>query len=103
MHRLAILALTLTALASGNALAGGRAACRIVYAPPLWSVCYAEEVIWSAPPLEVALGAEWRTWPEPQVGLYSLIGLYMPDWWATLEIGRSPGWWRFALGAGIRW
>ena len=106
MRRAGILLLTLTALASGNALAGGRAACRVVYGPPLWSVCYAEEVIWAQGPLEVALGAEWRTWPEPQVGLYSLVGLYLPDWWATLEVGRSLGGlegWRWAFGVGIRW
>lgn len=104
--RLAILGLTLTALVCGSALAGGRAACRVVYGPPLWGVCYAEQVVWSAGPLEVALGAEWRSWPGPQVGLYSLVGLYLEGWWATLEVAR-PLWggvpWGWAIGAGVRW
>lgn len=106
MRRLAILVLTLAALASGSALAGGRAACRVVQGPPLWAVCYAEEVVWSQGPLEAAVGVEWRSWPEPQVGLYSLVGLYLEGWWATLEVARpllgaSP--WRWAIGAGVRW
>ena len=104
--RLAILGLTLTALACGSALAGGRAACRVVYGPPLWGVCYTEAVVLSAGPLEVALGVEGRTWPEAQVAPYTLIGLYLEGWWATLEVARpllgaSP--WRWAIGAGVRW
>lgn len=104
--RLAILGLTLTALACGSALAGGRAACRMVYGPPLWWVCYAEEVVWQAGPVEVAVGVEGRTWPEAQVAPYTLIGLYIEGWWATLELARpllgtSP--WRWAIGAGVRW
>ncbi|BDG16935.1 hypothetical protein [Thermus brockianus] len=104
--RLAILGLTLTALACGSALAGGRAACRVVYGPPLWGVCYAEEVVWQAGPVEAAVGVEARTWPEAQVTPYTLIGLYLEGWWATLEVARplpgvSP--WRWAIGAGVRW
>lgn len=104
--RLVILVLTLAALASGSAWAGGRAACRVVYGPPLWGVCYAEQVLWSAGPLEVALGVEARTWPQEQVAPYTLIGLYLEGWWATLEVARpllgaSP--WRWAIGAGVRW
>jgi hypothetical protein len=101
--RLATLVLTLTALVSGSALAGGRAACRVVYGPPLWGVCYAEQVVWSAGPLEVALGVETRTWPEGAVSAYTLLGLYMPGWWATLELGRGLSSWRWAIGAGVRW
>ncbi len=100
---LAALLLTLSALASGSVLAGGRAACRVVYGPPLWGVCYAEQVLVAAGSLEVAVGAEVRTWPEAQVGLYTLLGLYMPGWWATLEVGRGLDSWRWALGAGVRW
>lgn len=106
MRRLATLALTLIALACGSALAGGRAACRMVYGPPLWGVCYAEAVVWVQGPLEVAVGVEGRTWPEAQVAPYTLIGVYLPGWWWTLEVGRallgaSP--WRWAIGAGVRW
>lgn len=106
MSRAGILALTLAALASGSAWAGGRAACRVIYGPPLWGVCYAEEVVWSAGPLEVAVGVEGRTWPEAQVAPYTLIGLYIEGWWATLELARplpgaSP--WGWAIGLGARW
>jgi len=103
MKRLATLILTLVALASGSALAGGRAACRVIYGPPLWGVCYAERVLLAAGPLEVALGTEVRTWPEAQVAAYTLLALHFPGWWATLEVGRGPDSWRWALGAGVRW
>jgi hypothetical protein len=103
VRRLAILALTLTALASGSALAGGRAACRVVYGPPLWGVCYAEQIIVAAGPLEVAVGTEIRTWPEAQVAAYTALGLYMPGWWATVEVGRGLDSWRWAIGGGVRW
>jgi hypothetical protein len=103
MRGLGILALTLTALVSGSALAGGRAACRVAYAPPLWGVCYAEQVVVAAGPLEVALGTEIRTWPEVQVAAYTVLGLYLPSWWATVEVGRGLGSWRWAIGAGVRW
>jgi hypothetical protein len=96
---LAALLLTLTAPAFAN----GRAACRVVYGPPLWGVCYAEQVIWSAGPLEVALGVEGRTWPEGAVSAYTLLGLYLPSWWATVEVGRDLDSWRWAIGAGVRW
>jgi hypothetical protein len=98
-----ILSLTLAVLVSGSALAGGRAACRIMYGPPLWGVCYAEQVVWSGGPLEVALGTEMRTWPEAQVAAYTVLGLYLPSWWATVEVGRGIGSWRWAIGAGVRW
>jgi hypothetical protein len=100
--RLAVLAALLLTL-STFAFANGRAACRMVYGPPLWGVCYAEQVIWSADPLEVALGVEGRTWPEGAVSAYTLLGLYMPGWWATLELGRTTSAWRWAIGAGVRW
>jgi len=96
---LTALLLTLTVPASAN----GRAACRVVYGPPLWGVCYAEQVVWSAGPLEVALGVEGRTWPEGSVSAYTLLGLYMPGWWATVEVGRGLDSWRWAIGAGWRW
>jgi len=96
---LAALLLTL----SVPAYASGRAACRVVYGPPLWGVCFAEQVIWSAGPLEVALGVEARTWPEGAVSAYTLLGLYMPGWWATVEVGRGLDSWRWAIGAGVRW
>ncbi len=96
---LAALLLTL----SVPAYASGRAACRLVYGPPLWGVCYAEQVLVAAGPLEVAVGVEGRTWPEAQVGVYTLLGLYMPGWWATLELGRGLSSWRWAFGAGVRW
>jgi hypothetical protein len=101
--RLAILALTVIALVSGSALAGGRAACRVVHGPPLWGVCYAEQVLVAAGPLEVAVGTEMRTWPEVQVGVYTVLGLYLPGWWATVEVGRGLGSWRWAIGAGWKW
>ena len=103
MRGLATLALTLTVLVSGSALAGGRAACRVVYGPPLWGVCYAEQVVMAAGPLEIAVGAEVRTWPEAQVGVYTVLGLYLPNWWATVEVGRGLDSWRWAIGAGVRW
>ena len=96
---LAALLLTL----SVPAYASGRAACRVVYGPPLWGVCFAEQVVWSAGPLEVALGVETRTWPEGAVSAYTLLGLYMPGWWATVEVGRGLNSWRWAIGAGWRW
>jgi len=104
--RRAILVLTLAVAVSGSALAGGRAACRVVYGPPLWAVCYTEQVVWAQGPLEVALGVEGRTWPEAQVAPYTLLGLYLERWWATLEVARpllgaSP--WRWAIGVGTRW
>jgi hypothetical protein len=101
--RLAILALTLTALVFGSAMAGGRAACRVVYGPPLFGVCYAEQVVWSEGPLEVAVGGEVRTWPEAQVVTYTVLGLRFPSWWATVELGRGLNSWRWAIGAGVRW
>jgi hypothetical protein len=101
--RLAILTLTLTALACGSALAGGRAACRVVYGPSLWGMCYAEQVLVAAGPLEIAVGTEMRTWPEVQVGVYTLFGFYFPSWWTTLEVGRGLDSWRWALAAGVRW
>lgn len=97
---LAILVLTLAGLAYAE---GGRAACRVVYGPPLWAVCYTEAVVWSAGALEVALGVEGRTWPEAQVAPYTLIGVYLPGWWWTLEVGRALEGWRWAVGAGVRW
>jgi hypothetical protein len=101
--RLAILGLTLIALASGSALAGGRAACRVVYGPPLWGVCYAEQIVVAAGPLEVALGTEIRTWPQTQVAAYTILGFYLPGWWAAVEVGRGLDSWRWAIGAGVRW
>lgn len=106
MRRAGILALTLAALACGSAWAGGRAACRVVYGPPLWGVCYSEEVVWSAGPLEVAVGVEGRTWPEAQVAPYTLLGLYLEGWWASLEVARpllGPSPWGWAIGLGARW
>jgi hypothetical protein len=100
--RLAALAALLLTL-NVPAFANGRAACRMVYGPPLWGVCFAEQVIWSEGPLEVALGVEGRTWPEGAVSAYTLLGLYMPWWWATVELGRTTSAWRWALGAGVRW
>jgi hypothetical protein len=100
---LAVLLLTLNALVSGSALAGGRAACRAVYGPPVWGVCYAEQVVMAAGPLEVAVGTEIRTWPEAQVVAYTVLGLYLPNWWATVEVGRGLDSWRWAVGAGVRW
>lgn len=104
--RLATLLLALVLTLSAPACASGRAACRVVYGPPLWGVCYAEQVIWSGGPLEVALGVEGRTWPQEQVAAYTLLGLYLERWWATLEVAR-PLWggvpWRWAIGAGVRW
>ncbi|TFU25441.1 hypothetical protein [Thermus tengchongensis] len=104
--RLLSLLLALVLMWTGAAYASGRAACRVVYAPPLWGVCYAEQVVWAQDPLEVAVGVEARTWPEAQVAPYTLIGLYLEGWWATLEVARpllgaSP--WRWAIGAGVRW
>ena len=103
LKTLAALLLTLSVLTSGSALAGGRAACRVVYGPPLWGVCYAEQVVMAAGPLEVALGTEMRTWPEVQVAAYTVHGLYLPSWWATVEVGRGLDSWRWAIGAGWRW
>jgi len=102
--RLLTLLLTLGGLASSSsALASGRWGCRAVYGPPLWGVCYAEQTLATLGPLEVALGLEARTWPEAQVSLYTLFGVFFPDWWATLELGRSPAAWRWAIGIGGRW
>ena len=104
MRRLAIWATTLVVLGYASlAEAGGRAACRVVWAPPLWGVCYAEQVVWAQGPLEVALGVEARTWPATQVAPYTLVGVYLPRWWATLEVGRGLDAWRWAVGAGVRW
>jgi hypothetical protein len=52
---------------------------------------------------ELSLGIEGRTWPEAQFGLYTLLGYFTNDWWATLELGRSPASWRWAIGIGGRW
>lgn len=101
--RLVALLLALVLTLSAPVYASGRAACRVVYGPPLWGVCYAEQVLWSTGPLEVALGVEARTWPEEQVALYTLVGLFFPEWWATLEVGRGWDAWRWAVGAGVRW
>ncbi|GBC91429.1 hypothetical protein HRbin14_02198 [bacterium HR14] len=96
------LALALALTLSGLAYASGRAACRVVQGPPTWGVCYVEQVVWREGPLELAGGLEWRTWPEAEVVAYTLLGLYLPSWWATLEVGRGSGW-RWAVGVGIRW
>ena len=104
MRPLALLA-ALVLTWSVHGYASGRAACRVV-GPPLWAVCYTEAVVWSAGPLEVALGVEGRTWPEAQVAPYTLIGLYLEGWWATLEVARpllGASSWRWAIGAGVRW
>jgi hypothetical protein len=105
--RLASLLLALALTWTGAACAsGGRAACRVVQGPPLWAVCYAEQVILAQGPVEIAVGVEGRTWPSGQVAPYTLIGLYLEGWWATLEVAR-PLWggvpWRWAIGAGVRW
>lgn len=104
--RLLSLLLALVLMWTGPVYASGRAACRLVQGPPLWAVCYAEQVLLAQGPLEVALGVEGRTWPEAQVAPYTLIGLYLEGWWATLEVARpllgaSP--WRWAIGVGTRW
>lgn len=101
--RLLSLLLALVLMWTGAAYASGRAACRVVYGPPLWAVCYTEAVVWSAGPLEVAVGVEARTWPATQVAPYTLVGVYLPRWWATLEVGRGLDAWRWAVGAGVRW
>lgn len=101
--RLAILVLTLTALACGNAFASGRWGCRAIYGPTLWGICYAEQTLFSLGPFEIALGLEGRTWPEPQFTLYNLFGYFTNDWWLTFELGRSPAAWRWAIGIGGRW
>ncbi len=101
--RLVALLLALVLTLSAPVYASGRAACRVVYGPPLWGICYAEQVVWSGGPLEVALGVEARTWPQEQVAPYTLIGLYLEEWWATLEVGRNLGSWRWAVGVGVRW
>ena len=101
--RLLSLLLALVLMWTGAAYASGRAACRVVFGPPLWGVCYAEQVVWAQGPLEVAVGLEARTWPQEAVAAYSLIGLYLPGWWMNLEVGRGLEAWRWALGAGVRW
>lgn len=100
MRPLALLA-ALVLTWSVHGYASGRAACRVVYGPPLWAVCYTEAVVWSAGPLEVALGLEWR--PPDTPTPYTLVGVYTESAWATFEIARSLHSWRWALGAGIRW
>jgi len=104
MMRLVHLATLVAVLTlSVPAYASGRAACRVVYGPPLWGVCYAEQTLLAEGPLEVALGVEVRTWPEVQGGAYALLGLFFPGWWATVEVGRGLSSWRWAVGAGVRW
>lgn len=103
MRRLAIWATTLVVLGYASlAEAGGRAACRVVWAPPLWGVCYAEQVVWAQGPLEAAVGLEWR-WPEQAVSAYSVLAWYAPGWWTALEVGRSISAWRWAVSGGVRW
>lgn len=97
---LAILVLTLAGLGFAE---GGRAACRVVYGPPLWAVCYAEQAVMAAGPLEASLGVEWRSWPEQAVSAYTVLAWYAPDWWAALEVGRSFSAWRWAVSGGVRW
>ena len=100
VRRLLVLVLTLTGLACAE---GGRAACRVVYGPPLWGVCYAEQTVMAAGPLEASVGLEWRSWPEQAVSAYTVLAWYAPGWWAALEVGRSISAWRWALSGGVRW
>jgi hypothetical protein len=102
VRRLAILALTLIVLASGSALAGGRAACRAEFGLEARLACYAEEVVWGVGPLELAVGLEYRS--PGSITPYTALAYYDPAWWIALEIGHGiPGAWRWAIGAGVRW
>lgn len=105
MRRVETLLLTLTALACGSALAGGRAACRAEFGANTRLTCYAEQVVWGWAELEASVGLDLRL-PGPQLTPYSVLAYYGPDWWAALELGRSLGGlegWRWAIGAGVRW
>lgn len=90
-------------VATGFASAGGRAACRAEFGLATRLTCYAEQTLWSAGPLEVAAGIDLR-YPGPTATPYTLVALYLPEWWATLEVGAElPGAFRLALAAGLRW
>lgn len=109
MHRTAQLLLTLLALAcAGNALAGGRWACRLEY--PLETTCYAESIAWSLGNLEVGAGAEarWTGLDEPlELTPYSVIAWYAETYWSAIELATPTDFstvgFRFALSFGGRW
>jgi hypothetical protein len=65
--------------------------------------CYAEQIVWSAGPLELATGLSAR-YPEG-VMPYTALALYFPEWWAVLEVGaRVPNTqFAFAVSFGVRW
>lgn len=95
---------------SANALAAGRAACRIEW--PLNTVCFAEEVLANYGPVEIAGGAEVRfAQADPfQIVPYAALGVYQESWFSVLEfrapiipdITPSVGF-KFSLTAGISW
>lgn len=105
MRRVGILLLTLAALGSASALAGGRAACRAEFGLAPRLSCYAEQVAWTSGGLEVAVGVDVRL-PGPLITPYTVLAYYAPGWWATVELARELGAlsaWRWAIAAGVRW
>lgn len=114
MLRIARLLPTLLALTcAANAWAGGRAACRVEL--PLDVLCYGEQVLFSAGPLELGGGAEYGYDPATEAKSaftpYAYAAWYAPDWFTVVEV-RSPvvfpeltpsvGF-ALALTFGIRW
>lgn len=85
------------------ALAGGRAACRLTYGPPIWASCFAEQTILSLGPFELGLGLETRTYPTTATTLYTSLAWYASDWWIILQLGRTPGEWTYTIAGGVRW
>ena len=90
-------------IAFGSAEASGRAACRAEFGLAPRIACYAEQIVWSSGPLELAAGVDLR-WPGG-VTPYTALGLYLRDWWAVLELGASvpDAKFRVAISAGVRW
>lgn len=91
-------------LASGLALAGGRAACRITYGPPPFYSCFAEHDLINLGLFNVALGVESRSWPNGVYITPYVLFAYYGSPWVAFQMGRDlTSGWMFALSGGMSW
>lgn len=90
--------------AGGLALAGGQAACRITYGPPLFYSCFAEQNLLEIGPVVLAGGVESRSWPAGvSLTPYLLVTHYGNPWFA-LQFGRDlRSGWVFTISGGVSW
>jgi len=90
-------------LASGLALASGRAGYRIDVGPTFSIRVWAEEVLWQAAGFEQVAGVE--TWYNNGIGLYAYTGwAYVTNsFWVQVQMGRGTDGSHLALIGGWSW